>query len=91
MWRILRLEFLALVRWGFSKATIRTEDERFTLPHQKSIAMLNWNAIISGLGQAFAGFAYALVFFVLLPFRQYDYAAPVGAIAMAIALTVAMN
>ena len=53
--------------------------------------MLNWNAIISGLALAFGGFAYALVFFVLLPFRQYDYAAPLGAIAMAIALTIAMN
>ena len=53
--------------------------------------MLNGNEIISGLALAFAGFAYALVFFVLLPFRQYDYAAPLGAIAMAIALTVAMN
>ncbi len=53
--------------------------------------MLHWNAIISGLALALAGFAYALVFFVLLPFRQYDYAAPLGAIAMAIALTVAMN
>jgi hypothetical protein len=53
--------------------------------------MLNWNAIISGLALALAGFAYALVFFVLLPFRQYDYAAPLGAIAMAIALTIAMN
>jgi hypothetical protein len=91
LWRTLGLEFLALVRWEFSTATIRTEDERFTLPLQKSIAMLNWNAIISGLALAFAGFAYALVFFVLLPFRQYDYAAPLGAIAMAIALTIAMN
>lgn len=53
--------------------------------------MLNWNAIISGLALAFAGFAYALVFFVLLPFRQYDYAAPLGGIAMAIAPTIAMN
>jgi hypothetical protein len=55
------------------------------------LTMLNGNEIISGLALAFAGFAYALVFFVLLPFRQYDYAAPLGAIAMAIALTVAMN
>jgi len=53
--------------------------------------MLNGNEIISGLALAFAGFAYALVFFVLLPFRQYDYAAPLWAIAMAIALIVAMN
>ncbi|MEG4055926.1 MULTISPECIES: hypothetical protein [unclassified Microcoleus] len=53
--------------------------------------MLNGNEIISGIALAFAGFAYALVFFVLLPFRQYDYAAPLGAIAMAIALTLAMN
>jgi hypothetical protein len=53
--------------------------------------MLNGNEIISGLALAFAGFAYALVFFVLLPFRQYDYAAPLGAIAMALALTIAMN
>ncbi|MEG4804958.1 hypothetical protein QUB63_30265 [Microcoleus sp. ARI1-B5] len=53
--------------------------------------MLNWNKIISGLALAVAGFAYALVFFVLLPFRQYDCAAPVWAIGMAIALTVAMN
>lgn len=53
--------------------------------------MLNGNEIISGLALAFGGFAYALVFFVVLPFRQYDYAAPLGAIAMAIALTVAMN
>jgi hypothetical protein len=89
--RTLLLEFLALVRWEFSTATIRTEDERFTLPLQKSIAMLHWNEIISGLALAFAGFAYPLVFFVLLPFRQYDYAAPLGAIAMAIALTIAMN
>ncbi|MEG4395832.1 hypothetical protein [Microcoleus sp. BROC3] len=53
--------------------------------------MLNRNEIISGLALAFAGFTYALVFFVLLPFRQYDYAAPIEAIAMAIALIVAMN
>jgi hypothetical protein len=91
LWRTLGLEFLALVRWKFSTATIRTEDERFTLPLQKSIAMLHWKEIISGLALALAGFAYALVFFVLLPFRQYDYAALLGAIAMAIALTVAMN
>ncbi|MEG4235517.1 hypothetical protein QUA40_25975 [Microcoleus sp. Pol11C3] len=55
------------------------------------MTILNGNEIISGLALAFAGFAYALVFFVLLPFRQYDYAAPLGAIAMAIALTLAMN
>ncbi len=53
--------------------------------------MLNWNEIISGLALAVAGFTYALVFFVLLPFRQYDYAAPIEAIATAIALIVAMN
>ncbi|MEG4275012.1 MULTISPECIES: hypothetical protein [unclassified Microcoleus] len=53
--------------------------------------MLNGNQIISGLALAVAGFAYAVVFFVLLPFKQYDYAAPLGAIAMAIALTLAMN
>ncbi|MDP8934039.1 MAG: hypothetical protein M3N42_07805 [Cyanobacteriota bacterium] len=53
--------------------------------------MLNGNEIISGLALAFGGCAYALAFFVVLPFRQYDYAAPLGAIAMAIALTVAMN
>ena len=53
--------------------------------------MLNWNEIISGLALAFAGFAYALVFFVILPFRQYDYGAPLWAIGMAIALTIAMN
>ena len=82
---------LPLVRWEFSTATIRSEDERFTLPLQKSLVMLNRNQIISGLALAFAGFAYALVFFVLLPFRQYDYAAPLGAIVMAIALTLAMN
>ncbi|MFM9267216.1 hypothetical protein [Tychonema sp. BBK16] len=58
---------------------------------EKSIAMLNWNEIISGLALAFAGFAYALVFFVLLPFRQYDYAAPLWAIGIAGALTIAMN
>jgi hypothetical protein len=53
--------------------------------------MLNWNEIFSGFALAFAGFAYALVFFVLLPFRQYDYGAPLWAIGMAIALTIAMN
>jgi hypothetical protein len=53
--------------------------------------MLNGNEIISGLALAVAGFAYALFCFVLLPFRQYDYAAPLWAIAMAIALTTAMN
>ncbi|MBE9184732.1 hypothetical protein IQ270_08380 [Microcoleus sp. LEGE 07076] len=53
--------------------------------------MLNWNEIISGLACAVAGFAYAVVFFVLLPFRQYDFAAPLWSIAMAIALIVAMN
>lgn len=53
--------------------------------------MLNGNEIISGLALAFAGFTYALFCFVLLPFRQYDYAAPLWAIAMAIALTTAMN
>ncbi|MCZ0903923.1 hypothetical protein ON021_28900, partial [Microcoleus sp. HI-ES] len=53
--------------------------------------MLNGNEIISGLALALAGFAYALVFFVLFPFRQYVYTAPLGVIAMAIALTVAMN
>ena len=53
--------------------------------------MLKWNEIISGLARAFGGFAYALAFFVVLPLRQYDYAAPLGTIAMAIALTVAMN
>ncbi|NJS09152.1 MAG: hypothetical protein HC789_01595 [Microcoleus sp. CSU_2_2] len=53
--------------------------------------MLNGNEIISGLALAVAGFAYALFCFVLLPFRQYDYAAPLWAIAMAVALTTAMN
>ena len=53
--------------------------------------MLNGNERISGLARAFGGFAYALAFFVVLPLRQYDYAAPLGTIAMAIALTVAMN
>jgi hypothetical protein len=53
--------------------------------------MLNWNEIISGLALAFAGFAYALFFFSHLPFRQYDYAAPLWAIGMAGALTIAMN
>ncbi len=53
--------------------------------------MLNWNEIFSGLALAFAGFAYALFFFVLLPFRQYDYAAPLWAIGMAGALTIAIN
>jgi hypothetical protein len=53
--------------------------------------MLNGNEIISGLALAVAGFAYALFCFVLLPFRQYNYAAPLWAIAMAIALTTAMN
>lgn len=53
--------------------------------------MLNWNEIFSGLALAFAGFSYALVLFVLLPFRQYNYTAPVWVIGMTIALTVAMN
>ena len=53
--------------------------------------MVNWSEIISGLALAFAGFAYALFFFVLLPFRQYDYAAPLWAIGMAGTLTIAMN
>ncbi len=52
---------------------------------------MNWNEIISGLALALAGFAYALFFFVILPFRQYDYAAPIWSIGIAIALTVAMN
>jgi hypothetical protein len=53
--------------------------------------MLNGNEIISGLALAVAGFAYALFCFVLLPFKQYDYAAPLWAIAMTIALTTAMT
>jgi hypothetical protein len=53
--------------------------------------MLNGNEIISALALAVAGFAYALFCFVLLPFRQYDFAAPLWAITMAIALTAGMN
>lgn len=58
---------------------------------EKVITMLNWNEIISGLALAFASFAYALVFFVLLPFRQYNYAEPIWAIVMASVVTIAMN
>ncbi|MGL5061201.1 MAG: hypothetical protein ACRC62_14610 [Microcoleus sp.] len=53
--------------------------------------MLNGNEVISGLALAVAGFAYALFCFVLLPFRQYDFAAPPQAIAIAIAFTAAVN
>ncbi|NJR25479.1 MAG: hypothetical protein HC786_26710 [Richelia sp. CSU_2_1] len=53
--------------------------------------MLNGNEIISALALAVAGFAYALFCFVLLPFRQYDFAAPLWAITMAIFLTAGMN
>jgi hypothetical protein len=53
--------------------------------------MLNGNEIISGLALAVASFAYALFCFVLLPFRQYDFAAPFWAIIIAIALTAGMN
>lgn len=56
-----------------------------------NLTMLNWNEIISGLTLALAGFVYAAFFFVVLPFRQYDYAAPIWAIGIAIGLTVAMN
>ncbi|WP_293369991.1 hypothetical protein [Microcoleus sp. CAWBG556] len=56
-----------------------------------NLTMLNWNEIISGFVLALAGFVYAAFFFVVLPFRQYDYAAPIWAIVMAIGLTVAMN
>lgn len=53
--------------------------------------MLNWNEIFSGFALAFAGFAYASFFFVLLPFMQYDYGAPLWAIGMAGVLTTAIN
>jgi hypothetical protein len=53
--------------------------------------MLNGNEIISGLALAVASFAYALFCFVLLPFRQYDFAAPFWAITIAIAFTAGMN
>ncbi|MCU0546152.1 MAG: hypothetical protein MUE44_28950 [Oscillatoriaceae cyanobacterium Prado104] len=53
--------------------------------------MLNGNEIISALALAFASFAYALFCFVLLPFRQYDFAAPLWAIVMSLALTAVMN
>lgn len=52
---------------------------------------MNWNEIISGLALAVAGFIYAVFFFVVLPFKQYDYAAPIWDIEIAIGLTVAMN
>jgi apolipoprotein N-acyltransferase len=55
------------------------------------LTMLNWNEILSGLALAVAGFAYALFCFVLLPFRQYDFAAPLWTITMAIAFTAAVN
>jgi hypothetical protein len=53
--------------------------------------MLNWNEIISGLALACAGFVYALLFFMLLPFKQYDYAVPLWIIGMMIALTTALT
>ena len=52
---------------------------------------MSWNEIISGLALAIAGFVYATFFFVVLPFRQYTYAAPIWAIAIALGLTVGMN
>ena len=55
------------------------------------LAMMNGNEIISGLALAFAGFAYATFFYVVLPVRYYDSGISVWAIGIAIALTVAIN
>ena len=52
--------------------------------------MLNRNEIIGQFAYIVASCAYALVFFVLLPFTQYD-TPPVWIVAMAIVLIVAMN
>ncbi|MEK0195940.1 hypothetical protein [Microcoleus anatoxicus] len=53
--------------------------------------MLKWNDILSGLGLVSAGFVCAVIFFILLPFREYDYAVPLWVIGMMIALGTALT
>lgn len=53
--------------------------------------MLNWNDILSGLGLVSAGFVCALIFFILLPFREYDYAVPLWVIGMMMALVTGLT